>query len=299
MKLRIVRANDIRFTCYVHGDGPQLLLLLHGFPDDAASMLPLMERLDQARYTMAAPYMRGYGPTSRSPDRRYLLEDLGRDVLALIDALGHERAAVFGHDWGALAAYTAAQLAPSQLTHLITASVPPPRVFLHNLPRAPRQLLRSWYILLFQLPLLNRAALTRDDLELVELLWRLWSPGWRWERSRLAKVKNTLGRAGTPGAALRYYRGLLLDAILDRRRWRRSLAIAMRPISTPTLVLAGARDGCVGPELYDNISLAFAEGTPHALELLDGCGHFPQHERPDTLTAALCAFLEPRGDEEE
>lgn len=287
MKLQVVRANHINFTCYMHGEGSELLLLLHGFPDDAATMLRLMESLDRERFTVVAPHMRGLGPSSRAPDRRYLYRELGQDVLGLIEALGFEQAHLYGHDFGALAGYAASQLAPERITHLIAASIPPPVTFALNLPRSPKQVARSWHILLMQVPWLGKYLLSAQDEALVSILWRLWSPGWRWERDRLAKVKNTLNRQGAKGTVVRYYRGLLLDAVLDPAAWRASFALARRPLQSPTSILHGVRDGCVGPEMFRHVERAFLKGTPHLVYTLDECGHFPHLERLERVRGII------------
>lgn len=286
VKLHAVRANGITFTCYVHGDGEELMLLLHGFPDDAATMLRMMEALPTKRFTLVAPHMRGFGPTSRAPDRRYQYADLGRDVLGLIEAFGFEAAHIYGHDFGALAGYAAAQLAPECVARLVAASVPPPATFLANLPRHPGQLARSWYVGLMQVPWLAKRLLESQDDAMIALLWRLWSPGWRWQPDRLAKVRNSLGRRGVSSTVVRYYRGLLLDALLDHNAWRASFELAMRPISVPTTVLFGERDGCIGPEMYERVERSF--DTPQlTVKCLEECGHFPHHERMDAVLDAM------------
>lgn len=287
MKLQVVRANHINFTCYTRGAGKELLLMLHGFPDDAATMLRLMESLDTDRFTLVAPHLRGLGPSSRAPDRRYLYRELGQDVLGLIEALGFEQAHVYAHDFGALAGYAASQLAPERITHLIAASIPPPVTFVRNLPRSPRQIARSWHILLMQIPWLGKRLLGAQDEALVSILWRLWSPGWRWERDRLAKVKNTLNRQGAKGTIVRYYRGLLLDALLDHAAWRSSFTLAMRPIQSPTSVVHGVRDGCMGSEMFRGIEHAFLDGTPHRVYTLEDCGHFPHLERLERVRGVI------------
>ena len=67
-----VEANGIDFECLRAGDGDRLALCLHGFPDDAGSMRPVLERLADAGFTAVAPYIRGYAPTDR-PTARTLL----------------------------------------------------------------------------------------------------------------------------------------------------------------------------------------------------------------------------------
>ena len=285
-KLDVVRANGIRFTCYRRGEGEELIVLLHGFPDDAATMLTLMERLDSTRFTIVAPHMRGFAPTSRSSDRRYHYADLGRDALGLIEAFGFERAQLYGHGFGALAGYAAAQLDARAVAHLVAAGVPPPRALVRHHLRQPWALRRSWHVALLQLPWIAELALGAQDKALVATLWRLWSPSWRFDRDRLAKVKSSLSRHKAMNTVGRYYRGLLLDAVLDPVAWRESFELARRAIASPTTILRGERDGSVEGSAFERLEGAFS--TPQVkVCAVPECGHFIHHERPDLVIEAL------------
>src|SRR5688572_20314197 len=105
-----IKANGIDFVAYERGSGP-LLLCLHGFPDHARSFRHQIGPLADAGYRVVVPYMRGYAPTGPAPDGNYQTASLARDTIALIEALRADNAVVFGHDWGAMAAYGAALIA--------------------------------------------------------------------------------------------------------------------------------------------------------------------------------------------
>src|SRR5947209_9869516 len=104
-----IEANGLRFAYFEEGQGP-LVLLLHGFPDTAHTWDEVRPALAGAGYRAVSPFMRGYFPTAIPADGKYDSETLGRDALALIEALGEKQAVVVGHDWGASAAYAAAAL---------------------------------------------------------------------------------------------------------------------------------------------------------------------------------------------
>src|SRR5271154_3632074 len=74
-----VEANGVRFEYLELGDGP-LVLLLHGFPDNAWTWSHQMNPLAQAGYRAVAPFMRGYPPTEIPSDGRFDPEALGTDV---------------------------------------------------------------------------------------------------------------------------------------------------------------------------------------------------------------------------
>ena len=113
IKQRVVRASNLNFTVLEQGDGP-LVLCLHGFPDTAHSFRNQLPALAAAGFHAVAPFMRGYHPTEPAPDDRYDSPALSEDALALIAALGYKDAIIFGHDWGAVAAYGAAAAAPDR-----------------------------------------------------------------------------------------------------------------------------------------------------------------------------------------
>ncbi len=94
-----IAANGMEFGLLEAGEGP-LALCLHGFPDQARSYAGLIERLASEGYRAVAPAMRGYHPSGKAPDGCYQGWATGSDAIALIEALGYDKAVVIGHDWG-------------------------------------------------------------------------------------------------------------------------------------------------------------------------------------------------------
>lgn len=272
--MRTLRAGGLSFGVHVRGDGPRLALLLHGFPDDAGSMLPLAERLAAAGWTAAAPYLRGYPPSDAAPDGRYGAAALAQDVLGLIEALGRRRALVVGHDWGAVAGYAAAIADPDRVARLVTLSVPPPRVFVRNLVRHPTQLARSSYMGFFQLRGLAERAVRARDMAFVDGLWTRWASSFTPPPGRLDEVKRTLSAPGALEAALGYYRALTWPGRAD-------LPLALGRVPVSTLVITGEADGCIAPAAFDRLDDGFV--APRRLVVLPGKGHFLPLEATDDV----------------
>lgn len=282
-----LRANRLRFAAFEGGNG-DLALLLHGFPDDARSMLPLATWFIAAGFRCLLPYLRGYRPSEAAPDGDYGTLALARDAVGLIDAAGAETATIVGHDWGAVTAYVAANLEPARVRRIVAMSVPPPRIFFPSFLRHPAQIRRSWYMGAFQLPG-AAARLAVDDFALVERLWREWSPGWDFPAERLAGVKATLGDEEGASHAIGYYRSIPRSLLVPGRSALETYRVAFSRISVPALVFSGDRDGCIGCEIYSRMEPAFT--NPVRFEVVHGAGHFLPLEATDRVADLAIPFV--------
>lgn len=287
------RANGINFTALTWGpsDGP-LALCLHGYPDTAWTWRHLGPHLAGKGWRVVAPFMRGYGPTDLAPDNRYQIGALASDAVAAHEALGgDQRAALIGHDWGAIAAYPAAAHSPERFARVVTIAVPPLGIMGGKPPNGlraeaavlARQSRRSWYVAFQQLPRVSERSLDR----LIPRLWAVWSPGYD-ATEDLAHVFAALDSPQRRTAALRYYRAFArpwtnaAEYAEFQRHWR-DLP------SAPLLYLHGDQDGCMLASYA-----ARAAGTltgPSRMEMVAGAGHFLQLERPDVVNQLISDFL--------
>jgi len=285
-----VEANGLRFVALEQGpaDG-QLLLCLHGFPDNALTFRNQMPVLARAGYRVVAPYMRGYAPSASSPTGVYQTAALARDAVALIDALaGGRKAVVFGHDWGAMAAYGAAVLEPAKVERLIAAAVPYGPKLATALTEDYAQQRRSWYMFFFQMPFAEAAA-AANDLSFIRSLWKDWSPTWNFRDDDIAPVLATLARPGVIEAALGYYRCLFNPSLQDPALMNDQMQIGFAPVLVPTLYLHGRDDGCVGLEMSQGMEDSFPAGLEKVV--LDAAGHFVQLEKPALVSDQILRFL--------
>ena len=105
-------------------DGPAVVLL-HGWPYDVHSYVDVAPLLAEEGYRAIVPYLRGYGTTrflSGETFRNGQQSVLALDTIALMDALGIERAILGGCDWGARTADVIAALWPERCKALVSVS---------------------------------------------------------------------------------------------------------------------------------------------------------------------------------
>jgi len=271
--IRHLDANGLRFAYIEEGDGP-LVLLCHGFPDSARTWDDLRPRLARAGYRAVSPFMRGYAPTeipSSAPDA----PTLGRDLIAIIDALGAERACVVGHDWGGLATYAATTLAPERIEYAIVSDVPHPMA----LAKPPlRFLWNVRHFFLFNLPG-AAARFRKNDFAMVGALFRRWSPTWRFTDADLDEVREALSPPGAAEAAVAYYR---------MARSGRPEPLFEQKIRVPMTVVTG-RDHPFLERAHFEAGKPWHE-APLQIEAVPG-GHFLHRESPDAFAELVLSRL--------
>ncbi|MHB1843917.1 MAG: alpha/beta fold hydrolase [Deltaproteobacteria bacterium] len=284
-----LQANGIRFHALAEGPlaGP-LVLLLHGFPELALSWKSQLAALGQAGYRAVAPDLRGYGGSDRSGP--FDGATLAKDVVGLVRALGRERAVVVGHDWGGGVAYDTATFQPAVVERLVLMNCPPAPALATELLHNPRQLARSWYVFLFQLPWLPERLLTRKRAAAVARALRGGSHvRSAWTRERLRPYQEAFSEPGAASAALGYYRAAL------RHPRARLQAAKAHPATAPTLIVWGMQDRFLGPWFLDPTRLEpwFAAGNLPKIAPIAAAGHFVQTEAPGEVNRVLLDWLGP------
>lgn len=279
MRVEEVDTGDVTLSCAVAGEGP-VVLALHGFPDRRETFSPLVPALTAAGYRVVMPALRGYWPSGVARSGRHDALAAAEDALRLADLFSPSAPVrLVGHDWGAVSAFAATALWPERFSHVATMAVPHPAAFLRRLSLS--QLRRSWYMGLFQLPLVAEARLANNDLALIDRLWRDWSPGYRASPEEMRAVKA--GIRDRIGPVLSYYRALLSPSA------RRAARPMFGKTRVPAVHLHGEDDGCVGVECAEGAERHYEKG--YRLYRLAGAGHFLTHERPDEIAKILVEFF--------
>ena len=254
------------------------VVLLHGFPQDAASFTAVADRLHGTGLRTLAADQRGYSPGARPSGRAaYRLRELTADVLALLDAAELGSAHVVGQDWGGIVGWALAAWHPERVRTLSALSVPHPAAMARAFVTSD-QALRAWYMGLFQLPVLpERLLLAGDGAALRRML----------QISGLSPelAEHYVRRMQEPGAlstALAWYRALPLDA--------------RDPVGTvrvPTLHLWSTRDFALGRAATEQ-TRRFVD-APYRLEVLEGLPHFIPELAPDRVAELVTEHVRAHG----
>lgn len=265
------------------------VVLLHGFPYDVRAYDAVVPPLAAAGARVIVPWLRGFGPTrflSDQTPRSGEQAALGHDLLALLDALRLGPAVLAGYDWGGRAACVVAALWPHRVRGLVSQNgYNVQDIARSGEPLAPEDEARLWYQYYFHSER-GRRGLERNRRELCRLLWRLWSPRWRFDDADFERTAAGFDNPDFVDVVIHSYRhrfGLVPGdpALADTER---RLA-EQPPIAAPTITLDGDADGVMARGGTAGHARHFA--GPHEHRVVPGGGHNLPQEAPEAFAAAI------------
>ena len=268
------------------------IILLHGFPDDIRAWDEVAGPLATAGHRVLVPYLRGYGPTrflDPAAPRMAQQAAIGQDLLDFIDALGLPRVALAGYDWGGRAACIASILAPHRVRALVTIG----GYNVQNTVRPSRPLSAIeerayWYQWYFNTER-GRTGLATNRRDICRLLWREWSPGWRFDDATFERTASSFDTPDFVDVVIHSYRHRHGNAPGEPRFDPIERRLAERPpIAVPTIVLHGSEDTVDPPHRSERHLPLFPPGTER--RVVPG-GHFLPREQPKTVADAILGLL--------
>lgn len=318
MQYRRIETGTLRMQIAEAGEGP-LVLFCHGFPETSHAWRHQILALAQAGFHAVAPDMRGYGGTD-SPDEigAYTVFDLVADMVALVDALGEEKAVIVGNDWGATVAWQAALMRPDRFRGVVAMSVPmmgqPPLPPTKIFPATPDHLL---YVLYFQEPGLAEAEFERDVALTLRKIYsaasgeagpRLPDDGTPNPFGMVSRASGLLG--DLPESETVWLPRADLDVVVDAfrmtgfrgglnyyrnldRNWELQKALAGLKVKVPALFMTGERDTGLAIPGMRQIIEAMPGLVPdlRKTQFVPGAGHWLPQERPEIVSEAIIEFI--------
>lgn len=264
---RISQVRHAGMTFDVIDSGPAdgtPVVLLHGFPQRATAWAPVAERLHAAGLRTYALDQRGYSPGARPRSRfAYGIEALVSDAKALIDRIG-EPVHVVGHDWGSGVAWALAAAHPESVRTLTAVSVAHPQAFVRSMVSSS-QLLKSYYMLMFQLPVVPERMLSRPG-GLGERILRASGM----DTAMIETFRSEIVADGALRGGLGYYRSLPM-----------SLGHFGGEVSVPTSYVWSDGDTALVRRGAD-LTPQYVTG-PYELEVLHGATHWILDQNADEL----------------
>ena len=280
---RYVETGDVRLHAAVGGDGPPLLLI-HGWPGSWYYWRLVMPALARD-FEVVAVDQRGIG-LSDKPEEGYDAGTLASDLVALMDALDHERFAVVGVDTGLLIAYALAADFPERVVRLAVGEAPLPGITPPTPLILPDPIVdRLWHIPFNQLKETNEKLVRgREDI----FFGAEFNASAGTKKLADSAVQYYVdGLASSPEAlhgSFQLYRAFGVTAAQNEERKTRRLPM-------PVLALGGAESSGTMVEETMRLVADDVRGL-----VFPGVGHWLAEQAPDELVAALTDFLAPYRD---
>ena len=293
--VRFVQTPMLNIGYEEHGDASGFpIILLHGFPYDIRSFDGVIAPLVEAGHRVIVPYLRGYGPTSfLDPDAPRMAEQaaIGQDVVDLAAALGINRMALAGFDWGLRAGCITSILHPEMVAGFVAMGGYSVQNTVQKEQPAPAfREARMWYQWYFNTEQ-GRVGLEENRRDIIRHLWETWAPTWDYTDEAFNLSAPSFDNPDFVDIVLHSYRHRHMNAPGEDRFIEVELNLAKRPpITVPSIVLRGADSGLGAPSQDPSADERnFTQLV--ARRIVSGAGHDLPVQRPDAVSAALLELL--------
>ena len=288
---RIALSTGVTLNVANAGDPARpAVILLHGFPESHRTWRGVAPLLAEDFY-LVMPDQRGFASSDRPADvDAYAADTLIDDIFALADALGIERFALVGHDWGGAIAWPAALRGDPRLTRLAIVNAPHPLIFQRSVIDDDGQRAASQYINAFRTPGFEQAVEAmgfdtffdksfRNHVELPEVA-----------DEEKAQYVADWSVPGGMAAMLNWYRAskMVVPKPGERVAMPAWVGAPFPPVQVPTLVIWGLKDKALLPLQLDGLEKLVDDLR---IVRLPDVGHFAPWEAPGPVADALRGFL--------
>jgi len=293
--VRFVQTPMLNIGYEEHGDASGFpIILLHGFPYDIRSFDGVIAPLVEAGHRVIVPYLRGYGPTNfLDPDAPRMAEQaaIGQDVVDLATALGINRMALAGFDWGLRAGCITSILHPEMVAGFVAIGGYSVQNTVQKEQPAPAfREARMWYQWYFNTEQ-GRVGLEENRRDIIRHLWETWAPTWDYTDEAFNLSAPSFDNPDFVDIVLHSYRHRHMNAPGEERFIEVELNLAKGPpVTVPSIVLRGADSGLGAPPQDPSADERnFTQLV--ARRIVSGAGHDLPVQRPDAVSAALLELL--------
>lgn len=268
--------------------GPPVILL-HGWPYDIHTYADVAPLLAAKGHRVIVPHLRGYGTTRFLSDktmRNGQQSAIAADIVALMDALGIEKATIGGCDWGARTANIIAALWPERCKAMVSVS----GYLIGNqqagkLPLPPKAELQWWYQYYFATDR-GRSGYEKYTRDFARLIWQLASPRWNFDNATFERSAAAFDNPDHVTIVIHNYRWRLGLAQGERQYDALEERLAQAPvIGVPTITLEGDANGAPHPDASAYARM-FSGRYAHRL-VTGGIGHNLPQEAPQAFADAV------------
>jgi pimeloyl-ACP methyl ester carboxylesterase len=265
------------------------VLLFHGWPYDVNAFADVAPLLAAQGRRVIVPHLRGFGTTvfqSEQTARNGQQAALAADGLALMDALGVDKAVVAGFDWGARTADIMAVLWPERCKALVSVSG-----YLigsqaaNAAPLLPDQELQWWYQFYFATER-GKAGYAANTKAFNRLIWQSASPKWRFDEATYARSAASFANPDHVAIVIHNYRWRLGLAQGEAQYDAIEARLAAGPLVTiPAITMEGDANGAPHPP--PAMYRAKFTGPYEHRNLSGGIGHNLPQEAPKAFAQAV------------
>lgn len=265
----------------------QPVILLHGWPYDIHSYADVSALLADQDFRVIVPYLRGFGPTrfrSTSTIRNGQQAALGRDVIALMDALDIPQAILGGYDWGGRTANIVAALWPQRCSGLVAVSGYIVVNLAANLEPLPPQAEHGWWYQYYFATPRGELGYRRNAKDFNRLIWTEASPLWQFDDATYEESAAAFDNPDHTAVIVHNYRWRLSLTPGEARYDADEQRLATKPpITVPTITIGSDFDGAA----KDGSGYRAMYTGPYQHRVLDGIGHNVPQEAPQQFASAI------------
>lgn len=257
-------ANTIKLYFTEQGNGQAMpLVLLHGYPLNNTIWAEQQHRLSD-HYRVITPDLRGHGKND-APLGVYEMDLMARDVLALLDSLNIQQAAIMGHSMGGYVTLAAWKLAPERFVAL---------GMIGSQAGADTEEARQ-----NRYKMAEKVATEGSRPVAEAIVPKLFAPNLPQDESIIEQMRTIILSTKPDG----------IIGTLNGMAARPDFTGILSQIKVPSLILTGDSDQLIPKER----SLTMAEAIPNAtLATVENAGHMPMLEQPQATTMAIRNFLD-------